>query len=139
MSGVASSLDGSVGHKSESVGIPMSTADKLHNLARYKLLPLKQKEVVHKLKTYLYALLPPLNQKVLRLRELPREFMLLRDLLLDQELMKLPFIPPFLPSSKSSRLLTTTPSLSHFQPFYGSYRQLAIAPPLSPFLSISGS
>ena len=43
MSGVASSLDGFVGQHSECGVIPMSTADKLQSLARYKLLPLKQK------------------------------------------------------------------------------------------------
>ena len=43
MSGVAFSLDGSARDHSERGVIPMSTADKLQNLARYKLLPLKQK------------------------------------------------------------------------------------------------
>ena len=49
--------------------------------------------------------------------------------------MKLPFIPPFLSSTNISRQLTTTPFLYQFQPLFGSYRQLAIAPPLSPYLS----
>ena len=59
----------------------MSTADKLQNLTRYKLLPLKQKTIFHKPKTYKDSLLLPLNQKVLRLRGMLRDFMLLRDLL----------------------------------------------------------
>ena len=59
----------------------LSTADKLQNLARYKLLPLKQKNKMHKPNTFMHSLLPLINQNVLRLRELLREFMLLRDLL----------------------------------------------------------
>ena len=70
MSGVASSLDGSVGQHSECGVIPMSSADKLQNLARCKLLPLKQKTILHKPKIYRDSRLLPLNQKVLQLREL---------------------------------------------------------------------
>ncbi len=86
MSGVASSLDGFVGQHSECGVIPMSTADKLQNLARCKLLPLKQKKKMHKPTIYRDSRLLPLNQKVLRLRELLRDFMLLRDLLRMREL-----------------------------------------------------
>ncbi len=86
MSGVAYSLDGSVGQHSECGVIPMSTADKLQNLERCKLLPLKQETILHKPKIYRDSRLLPPNQKVLRLRELLWDFMLLRDLLRMREL-----------------------------------------------------
>ncbi len=51
----------SAGHHSESGVIPMLTADKLENLARYKLLPLKQKTILQKPKIIKDSLMLPLN------------------------------------------------------------------------------
>ena len=51
MGGVAINLGSSVGCHSGSGVVPLSTADNLQNLARHKLLPLKQYKIPQRLKS----------------------------------------------------------------------------------------
>ncbi len=68
MSGVAINPGSSGGRHSDGVVVPLTTADNLQNLARHKLLPLKQYKTPQRLKSSRDLLLLPLNKMVPRLR-----------------------------------------------------------------------